>query len=140
MLQFYFLSVALNVGSGFALYSVNLDKKRPNSIGTLVSLAGITADPTLRMLLGTLSILTGFFKLLSVAPGDVPVVGDIIPAIIGIALGLVLLLDTYHVKRGVDSRLSGRLEKLILKYKPILGLLGIAVGLIHFLFPSVLLI
>jgi hypothetical protein len=140
MLQFYFLSVALNIGSGFVLYSVKMDTKRANSTSVQAVLVNLSADPMLRMLLGALSVLTGFFKLLSVAPGDVPIVGDIVPAIIGIAIGLTLLLDIYRVRPGARSRIPERFEKIIIKYKPILGLSGIAVGLIHFLFPSVLLV
>jgi hypothetical protein len=140
MLQFYFLSVALNICSGFVLYSAKMETKSADSAGVLAALVNLSADATLRMLFGTLSVLTGFFKLLSVAPGDVPIIGDLVPAIIGIVIGLTLLLDIYRVKPAARSRIPEGLEKIILKYKPVLGLSGIAVGLIHFLFPSVLLV
>jgi hypothetical protein len=137
MLQFYLLSVVLNVLSGFALYSerINTGPENPNRM--VAALSGIFRDMTLRLMLGILTAITGFFKLLSVSPGDIPIIGDIVPAVAGLGMGFILILEYYRSKTGGSDE-PARLETVFMTNKAILGIIGMIIGFIHFLFPSVL--
>jgi hypothetical protein len=159
MIQFYLLSVLLNILGGLALAT---DETRRRD--ALVSDARrLIRDPTLRLVLGILALVTGAFKLLSVIRGDIPVVGDFLPAIAGLAVGATLLLELAKsdellkpeleeakdpqaepqpagppesVKSGRFDPLRLFAEKILLENKAAVGMAGIIAGLVHFLFPT----
>ena len=60
-------------------------------------------DKTLQLVVGILSFLTGLMKLLSPIQYDIAIIGDLVPALAGIAAGAVLLLDWYQERS--DSEL-----------------------------------
>ena len=89
----------------------------------------------------------GFLKLLlSPTPGDVRVVGDLVPALVGVALGASLLLHVAREKAGLPAApatakpLSGLgwVEKALLTYRMPLGALGVVTAVLHFLVPGAL--
>lgn len=92
MIQFYFLSVLFNLVGGYAL----VEDSARNRHASLEGLRTFLRDPTVRLVIGILSAVVGAFKLLTVVRGDIPVVGDFLPAVAGIAVGATLLLDIYR--------------------------------------------
>jgi hypothetical protein len=90
--------------------------------------------------LGILSAVTGLFKLLSAVEGNVPVVGDLLPAMTGLGVGAVLLYEHYlknttlHTSLSTDNFFEGFLEK----YRKPLGVGVCVVAALHFLFPKAL--
>jgi len=96
MVQFYLLSVILNLLGGYAL--ARADKSGAHHL--LKNLDEILADSRVRLVLGILSLVTGSFKLISPMRGDVRIVGDLVPAVAGILVGAVLLLELH---RGPDT-------------------------------------
>lgn len=138
MLQFYLLSVVLNICSGFSLYAEKFEEREDKTPHILLELKDVCADTTLRLVLGLLSVLTGFFKLLSVTPGDIPVIGDLLPALAGLVLGFILLLEFYRGRSTVEPAPGNRLDRIFIRNKTTFGLIGMIVGFVHFLFPSVL--
>ena len=99
MLQFYFLSVLLNALTGFVLLFVDRDDPDAVIEGTMPA---VLQDETFRLVLGILTCITGFFKLLSAVRGDIPVIGDLIPAFAGLIGGFTLLYDFYK-QRSTDE-------------------------------------
>ena len=89
MLQFYFLSVALNIACGLALILPD----RPRAGPFLLHLEIVFADVGVRVALGSLGMVTGALTLISPIQGDVPLVGDLIPSLTAALAGLVLLLE-----------------------------------------------
>jgi hypothetical protein len=138
MLQFYLLSVVLNICSGFALYSEKLEDGKDKTNDVLVSLKQVFRDSTLRLVLGILTSITGFFKLVSVTPGDVPIVGDLVPALAGLALGFILLLEFSRGKSTAPANPQSKLDLIFLHNRTTFGIIGMIVGFVHFLFASVL--
>jgi hypothetical protein len=53
-------------------------------------------DEGVRLVLGILSMVTGAFKLISPMRGDVRIIGDLIPALAGLLVGAVLLLELHR--------------------------------------------
>jgi hypothetical protein len=92
----------------------------------------------LRVTVGVVSFITGFLKLLSVTRGDVPVVGDLLPALSGLLLGGTVLFDRYKERSTVTSNTTQTAEKLLLNNRTAIGLVGIGISAVHFLLPRVL--
>lgn len=137
MIQFYLLSVLLNVLCGYALAAKKSESASPIVRGAETAIS----DVGLRLTAAVLSIAVGILKLLFALRGDIPVVGDFLPATAGIVVGATLLLDISdkaHLPIGKEGRVAARLEKRLLSYKQAIGYAGIMAGLIHFLFPMVL--
>jgi hypothetical protein len=92
MVQFYFLSVFFNLVGGASLVLVAMPAKSASMQG----LKTFLRDPSVCLVSGILAAVIGAFKLLTVMRGDIPVVGDFLPAITGLAVGLTLLLERFR--------------------------------------------
>lgn len=136
MQQFYFLSIMSNIIGGLVLSSGSLSERFP----FLTSWNELFKKNSNRLLFGIAAVVFGLFKILSVTKGDVVVVGDIIPAFTGIGLGVTFIIESYQQRSTVSSPAVERLDNFLVKNKTIVGVLGIVAGILHFLFPSVLLL
>ena len=137
MLQIYFISIVVIFLGGLALVAEYLGEKRPS----LASLKDYFGRKGVTVTLGFLSLIAGILKFFIRAPFDtVPVAGDLLPALVGIALGLALLMGFFKSKVSEPSELMDKAEKMALTYRVPLGFLGIAVAIVHFLFPGAVLL
>ncbi len=135
MLQFYFLSILLNTITGLVLLFADRDE-----IDTLsqVKVPAIARDETFRLVLGILTGVTGFFKLLTAVRGDVPVIGDLVPAFAGLAGGFTLLYEFYKTRSTIEEdNLPPFIQKIILG-KRYVGVACLIAAGFHFLFPTIL--
>jgi hypothetical protein len=96
-------------------------------------------NETFRLVLGILSAVTGLLKLLSPVEGDIPVVGDIIPAIAGMITGLLLLFDYYHGRSFFEEG-DSKMKAIITGNRRWIGFAAIIIAALHFIFPRVLLL
>lgn len=135
MLQFYFLSVLLNAITGFVFL---LDYETDIDNASSARFPSWFKDETIRLVLGILTCVTGFFKLLTTVRGDVAVVGDLVPALAGLAGGFTLLYDFYKTRSTVEEELLHPVIKSIVQSKRIVGVVCIGSAILHFLFPTVL--
>ena len=135
MYQIYLLSIVTILLSGITLAYDRLQQSL--GIGSLFN-EEMFRRPTFRLILGVVTLLVGFFQFLTVAPGDVPVVGDLVPAVTGLVLGGILAMDYYRAKSSVETPLVETLDRLLVKNGSNFGILGIVVALLHFLFHRVL--
>jgi len=137
MVQIYFLSILSNILGGFVLSAGHYSEKYPG-FSSIQEFFG--EKPGIRVTLGVIAFLTGFLKLLSVTKGDVPVVGDLLPSLSGLVIGITLLFDRYKEKSTVPSKMSERGDKLLLRNKTIFGTAGMVIGALHFLLPGIVLL
>ena len=161
MIQFYFLSVFLNILGGYSLCpDVSAVRGSPFD-----GVRSFLQDHITRIVLGILTAVTGAFKLLTVVHGDIPVVGDFLPAVAGIAVGAALLLDINEASRAAQAEgdsgsataeqpaseargaaprgrihriARGKAERFLLDHKGAVGVAGIIAGVVHFFFPMVM--
>jgi len=135
MLQFYFLSIVLNALAGIILLSGEED-------GVLEFKGNFSLkDETLKLIVGVLSLVTGLLKILSPLEGDVPIVGDLIPALVGLFAGAVLVFEYYRNRTTLDvSEHTDNINRILVNNKRIIGVLALIAALLHFLFPKVLLL
>ncbi len=136
MIQFYFLSVFLNAAAGLALASRNDGA----TTGPLAGLRAFLSGDAPRLIVGSLSVVTAVFKFLTPVEGDVPVIGDLAPALAGLLSGVALLLDYYRSKSDVASPGLERVFKLILGRRRALGVAALAAAALHFVFPRIVLL
>ena len=136
MPQFYFLSIALNALAGSILFFGDNAKFE---IGAKFS----SENATFRLVLGVLSAITGFFKLLTPMEGDVPIIGDLFPALTCFFCGLILIFEHYSNRSFMDSADSEnpkQISKLLIGNKKIIGAAAVIAAVLHFIFPKVLLL
>jgi len=137
MLQFYFLSIVMNALAGYILITGDEDSRSP-----LVFKGGFSIkDETFRLVVGIISALTGLMKILSVVDGDVPVIGDFFPALAGFLSGFILIFEYYRTRTSLESSDSTeKVNRLLVANKKVIGMAAIVAAVLHFLFPTVLLL
>ncbi len=135
MYQIYLLSILTNLFAGTVASFEGLDDKLNISAifnREFLDRAGF------RLGLGIVTAIVGFLKFLTVSEGDVPVVGDLLPAVAGISLGMILLLQYYKGRSDVSSPTVDKVDSLLGKNANVFGMAGVAVAIVHFLFHRVL--
>ena len=75
-------------------------------------------------MLGICTLLFGFLKLLSAYRGDVPIVGDLVPAAAGMIMGITLIIDYYKSKATVSSQAVEAFDRVFVRRKSIIGIIG----------------
>ena len=153
-MQFYFLSIVTNLLAGVTLAGDYLATRFPGLQSLLPGLNQRTA----RLTIGSITAAVGILKLLVYAnPLQIVVVGDLLPAVAGIVLGGSLVVTALRPTEedGVEPEAAGEegsdhvvpaegpVEKtahLALGYRVPVGLAGMAVAVLHFLFPGAVLL
>jgi hypothetical protein len=136
MIQFYFLSIVLNALAGYILaFGTDIDDIEVES-----KIRIPVHTETFRLVLGIVTILVGLLKILSAIQGDVPVIGDLIPALVGFLAGFILIFEYYRSRSAIDSEHTEKIEQLLINNKKWIGFFAIAAAALHFLFPTVLLL
>jgi hypothetical protein len=136
MIQFYFLSILLNGLSGYALIgdSEEDDDAVSPEMGFRLSLQ----NEICRLILGAATIITGLLKILSSLKGDVPVVGDLVPALAGFLAGFVLVFEYYRGRSTLEPEHTEKIEQVLMHNKKWVGYFALAAAVLHFILPSVL--
>lgn len=152
MVQFYFLSVFVNLLAGCILFfKANtvlqkeasseedisfLEEKEP-SFAKIFAPDSFFFAGIFRMVLGIVAVLVAFLVLIS-PYGGVFLFGDLVPAVILLAAGVALLIDYYIENSDTELKLPELLEFLLIDCRRYLGLICMIVGIIHFILPGVL--
>lgn len=134
MVQFYLLSVLMNIVTGYALVSFNTEPKGTKFDGVREFLK----DSTIRLVLGILCTTVGLFKLLTVMRGDISVIGDFVPSVAGMAAGFTMLLEFYKANSKTTTQTLEKLDALFVGNSRIIGIVAMSSGFVHFLFANVL--
>jgi len=132
MAQLYLLSVLTLIAGGALAASDFLGAK----IGSLSALPDLAERRTLMLTVGILTAVVGVVKLFLRAPADtVPVAGDLLPAIAGIATGGVIVLGQTR-RTPTGEELTGPPARSFVDYRNPIGLAGMLTGFLHFLFAG----
>lgn len=137
-MQVYFFSVVVIIFSGVLLSNASFGKRFKYDV---VFNTDFLEHKTVGVVFGILAALAGVIFILSPTVGDIPVVGDIIPALLGIVGGVSLVLkslgkDSY----AGENKFVAWLYDFLGTNLSILGLLMIIMGVIHILFPQTVLL
>jgi len=135
MLQFYFLSIVANLLAGLALASDYLAER----FGGFAPYSELFGHRNVRTSVGIAAFVIGFLKLLIRSTAtDVPVVGDLLPALAGMAMGAALVVGLIRDRSGVPDEKASGFEKTLTIYRVPLGIAGIVIAVLHFLLPGAL--
>lgn len=142
MLQFYFLSILLNLVTGLVLFcekdKVQDDSgfsSEPEETSSGNPILDLMESRNFKLVLGVLSVLVGLMKLLSVVQDGVPVVGDLLPAVAGLVGGFCVLLQFYMETNSIDYAPNGLIQKLFVDSRRTIGICCLVVATLHFVFP-----
>ena len=135
MLLVYLLSVVLNTLVGLIL-SFCKEEAEPGALSLSLN------NETVRLVIGGLSFITGILKILSPVsvPGNIPVLGDLLPALVGLAGGFILLFEFYR-HRVPDSSVFDYMERiaaLIGRNRKISGFICMATAVLHAIFYQII--
>jgi len=135
MHQIYFLSILSNIVAGIAL---GYDRMQaPLKLDAMFN-ADFFRQAAVRLSVGLVTFVVGFLKLLSVTPGDVAVVGDLLPAAVGLLMGFALVFEYYQARVAVRSSTIESIQGMVERFGAALGTAGIVVAVVHFFLFRVL--
>ncbi|MCL2174535.1 MAG: hypothetical protein FWB73_00680 [Treponema sp.] len=133
MIQLYLLSILCNGLSGYLLFTGS------ESDGDTGSFPRFPVNnPSIFLILGIISIVTGFLKLLSPSLDGILILGDLLPAAGGIIAGLMLIFGIYRQNTAARQGELDRIGVSLLAFKKPIGLGLLIIALVHFLFPKAL--
>ena len=144
-MQFYVLAVLANLVAGLTLAS----DMWLNRLPILASLKQVLETTVFKRTVGIASIGIGILKLMFyAAPGQIPVVGDLIPALAAIVAGSALSIDVLQLRppaedeetEEISEPRTNTLQELKMwasAYCLPIGLISVGAGILHFLFPRV---
>ncbi|MDR0602348.1 MAG: hypothetical protein LBG42_08200 [Treponema sp.] len=136
MIQFYFLSILFNALTGFILFAG--DGEGGSSLEERLRLP--VNGEVFRLVLGILAMVTGLLKILSSTQGDVPVVGDLLPALLGLVTGFILIFSYYDEHAAHETGAFRNFGAAVVRNKRWIGMAAMAGAILHFLFPQALLL
>lgn len=136
MAQIYLLSV-LTLLLGGALAAADRIASR---FVALAPVADLAEQRSVAVGVGIAAIAVGALKLFVRAPFDtLPVAGDLLPALAGIAVGVVLVARE-RVATDEETETPPNPIGVLLQYRALIGYAGLLVGLLHFLLPAAVLL
>ncbi len=135
MPQLYFLSVFANLVTGLLLAADYLGQKT----AFFAEWKKLLENRVAEILFGLGAAAIGILKLIIFSPGEtVAVVGDLVPALTGLVLGAVLLGQAFRARVEKAGQKAERVARAVIGYQVPIGIFGMVVAVVHFLFPQVL--
>ncbi len=137
MAQFYLLSIFANIVAGLTLAGDFLGGR----FAFLSSFKSLRENRAAQVIIGAVTLVVGVIKLFVGSPGElVAVAGDLLPALGGIILGGVLLVEAFRTHIEKKGEKATTISKAVLSYRVPVGIAGVAIALVHFLFPGVVIL
>jgi len=137
MIQLYLLSIILNGLIGFLLILGDTIEGASQEKGFKLFLSSWG----FRLVLGILAAITGILKFLSPISNTTPILGDMLPALAGLAAGFTLVFGFYRENSTKSDSAGGTLDRIgdtFLQYRKVLGISLLVISVLHFLFPTAL--
>ena len=136
MVQFYVLSILVNLTGGLLLSGDALSKK----ISSLDFCHKILKSETYTLTIAIIAAIAGLFKIISVFEGDLYIIGDLLPAAASFTIAFYFFAKYLLDKKGVLDGHFGTISAFIENYKTPIGIACIIIAFLHFLFPGVVLL
>ncbi|MDR0598496.1 MAG: hypothetical protein LBG84_00225 [Treponema sp.] len=95
-------------------------------------------NETVRIVIGVLSFVTGILKILSPVAGNLPVLGDLVPALANLAGGFILGFEFFQTRRSLDFTAAERVGGMIEKYKRLAGFVCLGAAAVHLFFYPII--
>jgi len=135
--QLYLFTVLTNILAGHALASGFLNARFKNASKH----TGFAKNGLYRMILGAVSVLIGIINLFPNYPGDIAILGDLLPSIGGIAGGILLWAEYIRDRRSVaktkTTEIAEKVDKVSAPHLNVIGLSLVLIGILHAFFVQV---
>ncbi|WP_024654100.1 hypothetical protein [Borrelia persica] len=135
MLQIYFISVLLNLLGGIILAFPTLRNKLKCLMIFDEFVNIINNNNAVRSILGTIFITASIFEI--IIPYDLPIIGNLFPAITLFLIGFILFLNQKMPITLQNNKEYGKFKSFIENNKTLIGILALIIGIIHFLAPKI---
>lgn len=144
MVQFYFLSVLLNLLAGLILvYGKSEDlleeetaeTKKFQKLQDAVSEEWLFGNEKFCFVVAVLSVVVGFLKLFVVFGSGIAVIGDLLPVVAGILGGGAILIQ-YFRERSETLEIPPVIEDFLDTNKFYIGIGCLVVAVLHFIVPG----
>lgn len=134
MFQLYLLTVLTNILVGFALAREFISAR----FERFSEHTNFMNNGLYRIVLVAASILIGFINLFSIYPGDIAVLGDLLPSLVGIVAGILLLVDYLRnrIAKTETTEIAEEVEQSSAPYLSIVGIGSVIIGILHAVFPT----
>lgn len=132
MFQVYFISIILNLFGGLLLLLLSFEPQNK----MLLAFRKFFTHKIIQTVFGLAILVTGILKLFihSDATGVI-IIEDLLPALAGIAVGAIVTLDVF----AKEEKGNKKIKKLESTVKPgfiAIGIVVMAVSVLHFLYPT----
>jgi drug/metabolite transporter (DMT)-like permease len=133
MPQIYVLSILANAVAGLTLAGDYFGARMP----FLASFKNLRERRSAVIWIGVVTAVIGVLKLIVLSPREtVPVAGDLLPALGGVALGVMLLAEQLVKPQAEGGEKIEKVAGKMLTYRVPVGIAGVVISLVHFLFPG----
>ncbi len=136
MMQLFFLSVVTVILSGLILSADMLAAKFDGFIPVRDALM----KPGIRLTTAVLTGIVSLFTLLYMSPEQLPVIGDLLPSLLGLAMTFTLGYEHYLKNSAVEETIDDPALHPLIRYKGLLGFAGILAGILHFILPQAIIL
>ncbi len=136
MMQLYFLSVVTVILSGVILASDMLAAK----FSSLNLLRNILMKPPFRFTAAGLTAVVSLFTLLYMSPDRVPILGDLLPSLMGLFMAFTIGYEYYVKHSAVEETIDDPDLHPLVRYKGLIGFGGILSGVLHFIIPQAIIL
>ncbi len=149
MVQIYFICILLNLLAGLVLMygkskisaeEDEVDDKKSKKISSFNETFSFINSKSFRLVLGIMLVFVGFMKILSVYKSDIPIIGDLFPVLSSFMAGTSILLEFYIETADTATNIPENVKKFFIGGKKYIGITCIAVAVLHFIFPGVVLL
>ena len=136
MVQFYVLSILVNLLGGFLLAGDVISKK----FSSFDFCHNILKSESYTLIFAIVAAVAGIFKLISPIYVNhvIYVLGDLLPAAASLVIAAFFFCKYLLEKKGVLEGTFGSIDLFIEKYKTLIGIACLAIAFLHFLFPHVI--
>ena len=134
MVQIYLLMVIGSLSGGMLMLAESVKEKVPS---LMVFREWYNNNQALQPFLFCLFVVVGLLGCIVPYRG-IPVLGDFIPALSNIVVGIGLFLEYYREKGRVVSETLGKIIVFFENYRGALGTVALIAGIAHFIFPGVI--
>ena len=134
MVQFYVLSILVNLLGGLLLAGEVISKKTTS----FDFCNKILKSELYTLIFAIIAAVVGFFKIISPFGTNIYIIGDLLPAIASFTIAVYFFCKYLLEKKAVLEGTLGSIDLFIEKYKAIIGIACIIIGFMHFLFANIL--
>jgi hypothetical protein len=149
MIQFYLLSIVCNVIAGLYLFLSSDEQegkekedktavKSPQIV--LPGFMSVFSNKMAKFWLGSAAIIIGIFKMLSPVRSTIVILGDLLPLLSCLIVGVVFIIDFFKTSSDVNSDTINKLDIIVLKNRKYIGMFSLLTAFLHFIVPDLLIL